>query len=96
MPPHREVEFYIELVLRETSTPNETCSMSTLELVEFMLQLNKILDKGYIKTSVSPWGVAVFFVKKKDCNLRLCMIISSKQCDNQENESFVEVDDLFR
>lgn len=47
--------------------------MRTPELVELKLQLNKILDKGYIRPSVSPWGAPILFVKKKDGTLRLCI-----------------------
>ena len=47
--------------------------MSTPELVELKLSLKEILDKGYIRPSVSPWGAPVLFVKKKDGTLRLCI-----------------------
>jgi len=30
-----------------------------------------MLDKGYIRPSVSPWGAPVLFVKNKDDTLRL-------------------------
>lgn len=42
------------------------------ELVELKLQLKEIIDKGYIRPSVSPWGALVLFVKKDD-TLRLCI-----------------------
>jgi hypothetical protein len=32
-----------------------------------------LLDKKYIKPSVSPWGAPVLFVKKKNGTLRLCI-----------------------
>jgi hypothetical protein len=32
-----------------------------------------LLDKEYIRPSVSPWGAPVLFVKKKDGTLRLCI-----------------------
>jgi hypothetical protein len=40
--------------------------MSTLELKELQMKLEEILKKGYIHPSVSPWGVSILFVKKKD------------------------------
>jgi len=32
-----------------------------------------MLDKGYIRPSVLPWGAPVLFIKKKDVTLRLCI-----------------------
>jgi hypothetical protein len=37
------------------------------------VQLNELLDKGYIRPSSSPWGCPALFVKKKDQSLRLCV-----------------------
>jgi hypothetical protein len=47
--------------------------MTPKELVELKVQLNELLDKGYIHPSSSPWGYPAFFVKKKDLSLRLCV-----------------------
>eukprot|EP00253_Pinus_taeda_P023951 PITA_23951 len=37
------------------------------------MQLQELLDKDYIRPSVSPWGAPVLFVKKKDGTLRTCI-----------------------
>jgi hypothetical protein len=37
------------------------------------VQLNELMDKGFIRLSSSPWGCLVLFVKKKDQSLRLCV-----------------------
>ncbi|XP_074266615.1 uncharacterized protein LOC141589894 [Silene latifolia] len=47
--------------------------MDPKELEELKKQLNDLVDKGYIRTSVSSWGAPVLFVKKKDKILRLCI-----------------------
>ena len=47
--------------------------MSTPEMLELNMQLQELLEKRYIRTSVSPWGAPVLFVKKKDGTLRLCI-----------------------
>ncbi|KAA3483138.1 Transposon Ty3-G Gag-Pol polyprotein [Gossypium australe] len=47
--------------------------MAPKELKELKLQLYKLLDKGFIRPSVSPWGALVLFIKKKDCSMRMCM-----------------------
>ena len=36
-------------------------------------QFKDLLDKGFIRPSISPWGVPVLFVKKKDGSLRMCI-----------------------
>ena len=38
---------------------------------ELKEQLQDLLDKKFIKSSVSPWGASLLFVKKKDGSLRL-------------------------
>jgi hypothetical protein len=47
--------------------------MTPNELAEPKIQLNKLLDKGYIRLSSSPCGCPEMFVKKKDQSLRLCV-----------------------
>nr|CAD1818622.1 unnamed protein product [Ananas comosus var. bracteatus] len=39
-----------------------------VELKELKGQLQDLLDKGFVRPSVSPWGAPVLFVKKKDSN----------------------------
>jgi hypothetical protein len=43
------------------------------ELAELKIQLQDLLDKGYIRPSASPWDCPALFVKKKDNSLRLCV-----------------------
>jgi hypothetical protein len=43
------------------------------ELAELKIQLQELLDKGFIRPSASPWGCPALFVKKKDDSLRLCV-----------------------
>ena len=47
--------------------------MPTNQLAELKEQLQKLLDKGYIHPSASPWGAPVIFVSKKDGMQRMCM-----------------------
>ena len=35
--------------------------------------MKDLLDKGFIRPSVSPWGAPVLFVRKKDSSLRMCI-----------------------
>jgi hypothetical protein len=47
--------------------------MTPMELAELKIQLQDLLDKGYICPSSSPWGCPVLFVSKKDRYLHLCV-----------------------
>ena len=47
--------------------------MTPAELKELKEQLKDLLNKGFIRPSISPWGAPVFFVKKKDGALRMCI-----------------------
>jgi hypothetical protein len=47
--------------------------MPPKELAELKTQLQELLDKGYIRSSSSPWGCPALFVKKKDGSLRMCV-----------------------
>eukprot|EP00253_Pinus_taeda_P028904 PITA_28904 len=64
--------------------------MSTPELVEFKLQLKEMLDKGYIRPSVSLWGTPVLFVKKKYGTLRFCIDY------RQLNKVRIKEEDIFK
>ena len=72
-PPHREIEFEIDVVQGATPASITPYRMALLELKELKLQLQELLEKVFIRPSVSPWGAPVLFVKKKDGALRLCV-----------------------
>ncbi|CAN4123629.1 unnamed protein product [Withania somnifera] len=47
--------------------------MAPAELRELKVRLRDLLDKGFIRSSVSPWGAPILFVKKKDGSMRMCI-----------------------
>ena len=47
--------------------------MALLELKELKGQLKDLLDKGFIRPSISLWGAPLLFVKKKHGSLRMCI-----------------------
>ncbi|TYK28809.1 ty3-gypsy retrotransposon protein [Cucumis melo var. makuwa] len=71
LPPHREIEFAIELESGTVPISRAPYRMALAELKELKVQLQEMLDKGFIRPSVPPWGAPVLFVKKKDGSMRL-------------------------
>ncbi|MCI36413.1 retrotransposon protein, partial [Trifolium medium] len=73
LPPEREVEFTIDLIPGTSPISMAPYRMSSSELNELKKQLEELLEKRFIRPSVSPWGAPVLLVKKKDGNMRLCI-----------------------
>ncbi|XP_027155850.1 uncharacterized protein LOC113756359 [Coffea eugenioides] len=73
LPPEREVEFKIDLMPGTAPISKTPYRMAPAELKELKIQLQDLLEKGFVKESDSPWGAPVLFVKKKDESLRLCI-----------------------
>jgi hypothetical protein len=70
--------------------------MAPMELAELKVQLQELLDKGFIRPSNSPWGAPVLFVKKKDGTLRLCIDYRQLNKVTMKNRySLPQIDDLF-
>jgi hypothetical protein len=73
MPPERAIEFKIELQPGTAPIAKALYKMSPVEIKELKIQLQGLLDKGYIHPSTSPWGCSALFVEKKDKELHLCV-----------------------
>ncbi|KAK8703726.1 hypothetical protein V6N13_047372 [Hibiscus sabdariffa] len=66
LPPDRDVEFEIETYPGSAPVSMAPYRMAPKELKELKVQLQELLDRGFIRPSSSPWGAPVLFVKKKD------------------------------
>ena len=73
LPPHRDVDFGIELHPGTSPISMTLHRMAPVELQELRVQLQELLEKGFIRPSTSPWGASVLFTKKKDKTLQLCI-----------------------
>ena len=73
LPPDREIEFVFELQPDTAPISKRPNRMPPKELAELKIQLQELLDKGFIRPSTAPWGCPALFVKKKDDSLRLCV-----------------------
>ena len=61
-----------------------------------MVQLQDLLDKGFIRPINSPWGFSVLFAKKKDKTLRVCIDYRWLNGVTIKNKyPFRRIDDLF-
>jgi hypothetical protein len=73
MPLKKAIEFKIELEPYTAPIAKASYKMSIVELKELKVQLQGLLDKGYIQPSTSTWGCSGLFVEKKDKELHLCV-----------------------
>jgi hypothetical protein len=73
LPPDREVEFSIDLIPGTQPIHKAPYRMAPSELRELKEQLQELLDRGFIRPSVSTWGAPVLFVKKNDGSMRTCI-----------------------
>ena len=65
-------------------------------MLEMKMQLQELLEKKYIKPSVSPWGAPILFAKKKYGMLRLCIDYRQLNKVTMKNKySLPRIDDLF-
>ena len=96
LPPQREIEFAIDVVLGATPATITPYRMAPVELKELKLKLQELLEKGFIRPSVSPCGAPVLFVKKKDGTLRLCTDYRQLNKLTVNNKyQLPRIDDLF-
>ncbi|KAL6189145.1 hypothetical protein ACLB2K_040535 [Fragaria x ananassa] len=70
--------------------------MALVELKELKTQLQELVDKDFIRPSMSPWGALVLFVKKKHGTMRLCIDYKKlNQVDVKNKYTLPRIDDLF-
>ncbi|RDX93227.1 hypothetical protein CR513_24540, partial [Mucuna pruriens] len=71
-PPLRGIEHHIDLSLREMLPNKTTYRMNPNEGKRIQKKVGKLLDKGWIRKSISPCAMHVILVPKNDCTLRIC------------------------
>ena len=95
LPPEREIEFAIEIQPGTDPISILPYRMAPAELKELETQLRELLDKGFVRSSISPWGAPVLFVKK-DSSLRMCIDYRQLNKVTVKNRyPLPRIDDLF-
>ena len=70
--------------------------MVSAELHELKVQIQELLNKGFIRPSTSPWGTLILFTKKKDKTLRLCIDYQQLNRVTIKNRyPLLRIDELF-
>ncbi|XP_051127619.1 uncharacterized protein LOC127249069 [Andrographis paniculata] len=73
LPPIRGIEHQMDLI-PSASIPNRSAyKASPEEVKEIRKQVDELLDKGWIRESLSPCAVLVLLVPKKDGGWRICI-----------------------
>jgi len=73
LPLVREIKVSIKTITRVSPIARSPYRMAPMELAELKVELQELLDKGFIRPRNLPWGASVLFVKKKDGTLHFCI-----------------------
>ncbi|GJX06867.1 putative reverse transcriptase domain-containing protein [Tanacetum coccineum] len=96
LPPPRQVEFRIDLVSGAAPVARAPYRLVPSEMKELSVQLQELLEKGFIHPSSSPWGAPVLFVKNKDGSFRMCIDYRELNKLTVKNRyPLLRIDDLF-
>ena len=96
LPPTRGLVHDITLVLGAQPIAKSPYKMSLSEALELKNQLTQLLEQGFIRPSVSPWGAPILFQKKKDGTFRLCIDYRGlNQCTIKNKYPLPRIDELF-
>jgi hypothetical protein len=96
MPPDRDIEFSIELLLGTAPISKRSYRMDVKDLAELKKQIEELLSKGFIYPSSSPWGAPTLFVDKKDGSRRMCVDYRSfNEVTIKNKYPLLPIEDLF-
>jgi hypothetical protein len=70
--------------------------MATKQLPKLKDHIKELLEKGYIRPSLPPWGAPMNFIQKKDGTQQMCAYYRSLNEVTIENKyPLPRIDDLF-
>ncbi|GBG67275.1 hypothetical protein CBR_g88564 [Chara braunii] len=92
----REVVHAIEIIPGSSILKGRIYQMSPGELDELRQQLKELIEKGWIRPSVSPYGSPVLFIPKKGGTLTMCIDYRGLNTITVKNrEPLPRIDDLL-
>ena len=96
LPPKREIDFRIYLVDNAKPVSLPVRHMAPRERRELHKQVGELLEKGFIRRSISEWGAPVVFATKADGSLRLCVDYRElNKLTKKNRHPLPRIDDLF-
>jgi hypothetical protein len=96
MPPDRDIEFSIDLLPGTAPIAKRPYRMAPVEHEEVKKTVDKLLAKGYIRHSFSPWAFPVLLVEKKDGAKRMCVDYRDLNAVTIKNKHpLSRIEDLF-
>ena len=96
LPPDIEIDFQIELAPGTEPISRAPYRMAPVELKELKVQIEEMVNKGFVRPRTSPWGALVLFVNKKDGSMRLCIDYRELNKVTIHNQyPLPRIDDLF-
>ena len=91
-----QIHFGIDLLPDTNPILIPPSRMAPPELKELKSQLKDLLDKVFIIPSICAWGAPMFFLKKKDGSLRMCIdYLQLNKVTIKNKYPLPRIDDLF-
>ena len=94
--PSRGLEHEIELEPGSRPVARAAYKMSVPEAIELKEQLTLLIEQGFIRPIISPWGAPVLFQKKKDGTFHLCIDFRGlNQCTIKNKYPIPRIEELL-
>jgi len=71
-PPKKGIEHQIDLIPRAHLPNKPAYRCNPVETKELQRQVQELIDRGYVRESMSPCSVPALLVLKKDCSWKMC------------------------